>query len=88
MSGIPIKPDLIFNYLAEFARLNSFLENYQMAKSSEANPELVTQTHGFNMAYELRNTDQGLVCDRNRSEIMQWKVHAQTVIIQPKEGKG
>lgn len=28
------------------------------------------------------------MCDRNKAQIMEWKVHAQTVIIQPKEGKG
>lgn len=40
------------------------------------------------MVYEQTSTDQGPVCDRNRSQIMEWKVHAMTVIIQPKEGKG
>lgn len=88
MRGIPIAPELIYNSLAEYSILNTFLENYQMAKSSEANPELVNQTHGFNMAYEQRSSDQGPMCDRNRSQIMEWKVHAQTVIILPKERKG
>lgn len=59
-----------------------------MANRSEVNPKLVNQTHGFSIAYEQRRTDQGPVCYRNRSQIIEWEVHAQTVNIRRKEGKG
>lgn len=83
-----LTPELTFNSLAEFSRLNSFLENDHMSKSSEGNSKLVNEAHGLNIAYEQRSTEQSPMCDRNRAQIMKWKLHAQTVFIQPKEGKG
>lgn len=71
MLYILLTPELVSNSLAEYPRPNSFLENYQMAKTSKANPESVIQAHGFNMAYEQRSTDQGPMCDRNRSQLME-----------------